>query len=318
METSQSLNDPRIQALIEVLGPAIPTGSGEIRFASPFREHFKNPNKEDRGKHLYVNVRKGKFFCQKSSIGGSLSYLFFTLGLDKDSLKEAPVDLSLDSLKSRLLSLDKPETFVKPIAELPEWSIEVVHGSEVHRYLRQRGVSDEDVNHYRIREGTGDYHGWVVIPSFSTTGTCEYWVCRNTRKKTYLNPEVDRRYHVGFLNTALACSPGFVVVCEGMFSAIVAGRNAVAAFGKFVTNDQLRTMWDAGVRKVALALDGDAWEETLDTAERCIKIGLETVIVPLPLDEDPADLGRERFKVLLETSSIPVDSTSLLKLKLSA
>ena len=310
------LRDPNIQTLAAFLGDPTPTSTGELRFKSPFQDKFKNPFKEDRKKHLYVNPKKGKFFCFKSNMAGSLSYLFALLGAE---LQEASVhvEASLDVLRQRIASLGSPqEKFVIPKAELPEWYQPVHWGSEVHRYLRGRGVSDEDILWYNVGEGSGEMDGWVILPNFNRAGDCEYWVARNTRHKTYHNPSVDRRFHVLFLEKALEVSPGEVTVCEGVFSAMAAGRNAVAALGKFVTDDQIRRMWDAGVRRVNLALDGDAWPETIDTAERCIKIGLDVYIVPLPEALDPGDLGRETFEALRKVGLIHADLLELQRLRI--
>jgi hypothetical protein len=315
MDSVQSLDDPNVRSLIDILGDPIQGTTGELRFQSPFQSRFNDPLSEDTKKHLYVNVKKGMFICFKSGVSGSLSYLFNVLGADLE--KVLPVYTGWADLKDRFRNLDKlPEPFQIPKAEMPEWAQDVQAGSEVHRYLRGRGVQDTDIGFYGIQEGTGEYSGWLVVPNVDKDGTCEYWVSRNTRKKAYLNPTVDRRYHVGFLDNALAYSPGHVVVCEGVFSAIAAGRDAVASYGKFVTNAQLQRMWDAGVRKVTLALDGDAWEETVDTATRGLRIGMSVRVVPMPSNQDPDDLGRETFRLLVDECSLDVTELSLTKLRL--
>jgi hypothetical protein len=310
-----NLDDPNVQILTQYLGDPIETGTGELRFMSPFRDKFRNPTKEDRKRHLYVNMKKAKFFCFKSSMAGSLSYLFFLIGADLQAA--TPRNESLDVMRKRLVALDEKLVFNLPKAELPEWYTPVMAGSTVHRYLHSRGVPDEDIEWYQIGEGEGEMTGWLVVPNFNQAGECEYWVARDTRKKTYHNPSVDRRFHVLFLDKALEYSPGTVTVCEGIFSAIAAGRDAVAALGKFVTDDQIRRMWSAGVRKVNLALDGDAWKETLDTAERCLKIGLEVHVLSLPSDQDPADMGRDSFNCLKKMGSIEVSPLNLTRLKLA-
>lgn len=311
-----NIYDPNVQMLISVLGEPTPTSTGELRFKSPFTHKFKNPFKEDGKKHLYVNVSRRVFFCFKSGIAGSLNYLFALLGAE---LQEASVNVetTLDDLRQRISSIGTPqEKFTIPRAELPEWYQPVTSGSAVHRYLRERGVPDVDIIWYNVGEGTGEMDGWVILPNLSKSGECEYWVARNIHRKIYHNPSVDRRFHVLFLEKALSVSPGEVTVCEGVFSALAAGRDAVAALGKFITDDQIRRMWDAGVRKVNLALDGDAWEETLDTAERAVIMGLEVNIIPLPADMDPGDMGREQFTSYKKCGMIPVTSLTLPKLRL--
>jgi hypothetical protein len=302
-------------ALSEVLGDPTPTSSGELSFPSPFTHKFKDPNSFDTKKHLYVNMSKGVFCDFKSGQSGTLSYLAFLIGADLEAAPRPRLD-PLDELKSKILQLGCAAEFVRPTADLPEWFQPVVPGSDVQRYLVDRGVTREDIAYYGIGEGSGDHRSWVVLPSLTRHGKCEYWVSRNVNKKAYRNPQVDRRHHVCFLEKALDYSPGEVVVCEGIFSAIAAGRDAVAALGKLVTDSQLRTMLQAGVRRVTLALDGDAWKETLDTAERCLKIGLDARVVPLPRDKDPDDLGREQFRFLVDNCAQDVDDLSLVKLRM--
>lgn len=285
------LYDPVIASIRRVLGDPIQGGSGEWRFSTPFA------GKSDRGYHLYVNSRRKKFFCFKSQQAGSLSYLMYLLGAGGVET-ESQVQ-SLDTIEENLEAVDRVDTEI-PIAELPEWYNPVWTGSTVHKYLNRRGITDDDIGYYKIGEGSEDFAGWLIIPSFNKFGHCEYWVARRSWEEKwggkYQNPSVHRRYHVGFLDLAIQNSPERIIVCEGSISALVAGRDATCAFGKFVTNIQIARIHRSGVRHVVLALDGDAFKETLDTARRCLKIGLKVSIVLLPRDRDPADLGRQVFR----------------------
>lgn len=312
-------HDPRVRLLTKHLGEPIAGGSQEIRFCSPFTSHFRNPNKSDREFHLYVNLRKGKFFDFRSELCGSVSYLYYLLGEAYDS---EPISVPpLDELRSRFENLDRIQTFVLPIADLPEWYTPVHAGSWAYFYLLGRGLTDGDIAAYRIGEGyddDGEYK--VVIPSFGQSGECEYWVARTVNqfsKRRYTNPVVNRRYHLGFLHTAIRCSPRSVVLCEGVFSALIAGRDAVASYGKFVTNDQLHRLWRVGVRDLRIALDGDAEREAMETALRAGRMGFTTSIIKMPKDKDPADLGRQQFRTLLEQFQ-PVDEIGLMKMRLAS
>jgi hypothetical protein len=309
------LHDPRIILLTESLGkPSV--GEEEVRFNSPFQDRFRDPTKPDKAKHLYVNLKKGKFFDYKTSMCGSISYLYFQLGIASDSSPVPVQDLAY--LRERLNGLDKVKTFVLPIADLPDWYNPVHQGSVVHMYLKSRGISDEDIGVYRIGEGILDGDHKVILPSFGPAGECQYWVARSADPKNkvrYKNPTVHRRYHVGFLYVATKYSPESIVLCEGVFSSITAGRDSVATYGKFVTNDQLHRIRQAGVKDLKISLDGDAYQEALDTAQRALRMGFTVSVVELPVDKDPADLGREQFRVLLK-SAVPVTTLSLLKMRL--
>jgi hypothetical protein len=305
------LNDPRIQLLIRALGdPKIGSGP-EVQFNSPFQKNAR----VDSNYHLYVNPRKGKFYDYKSGQCGSISYLFYLLGEAEDT---RPVQVEpLDVLRARLNNLDAIKTFVLPVATLPEWVVPVIPRSRAYKYLLKRGLTDDDIVAYRLGEGILDDDCKVVIPSYDVHGVCEYWVARSLNPKNrikYKNPPVPRRSHVGFLHLAMQHSKS-IVLCEGVFSAMVAGRDAVAAYGKFVTTDQLHRIQQAGATELIIALDGDALKETLETAGRAAKMGFTTSMVELPVDKDPADLGRVEFRKLLERKKL-ITSIGILRTRL--
>lgn len=302
-----------------MLGKPKPAPNNQVRFCSPFIPKGK---KRDSKHHLYVNVDKGVYFCFRTTSSGSLSYLFTTLGLPFTDEPDLPLT-PLAELKKRVYSLTSEETFVKPRAGLPEEYRPLRRGSMAHRYLLSRGLTEDDIEFYRIGEGCDNYHGWVIIPSFDVYGRCEYWVARNTDPDAwgskYDNPHAARKYHVSFLNQALSSSEDkSIILCEGVFSAIIAGRTAVASFGKFVSNTQFTAMEIAGVKTLRVCLDGDAWKETLDVAKRALGRGMAVTIIPLPLKEDPADMGRAVFFDHLAKHEFPVTETSLMKLRLES
>lgn len=291
-------------------------GGAEVRWNSPFRQHFrKHPGKPDTDYCLCVNFDRYKFMCHKSGMSGSLSYLFCVLG---DALSDDVYRLTpWQELKQRIDAFNEENVHI-PKAELPDWYVPVISGSPVYNYLIDRGLTDDDINYYRIGQGSGeDYSGWLVIPSFNADGECEYWVSRRIyegKGPKYRNPPVSRRYYVGFLHQAIKQSKT-VILCEGVFSAIVAGRDAVVSFGKYVTNTQLTKLRQVGVEGVVVALDGDAWKEVVDTASRCYKMGFRTWALPMPFEYDPADMGRDKFREYMEKYSLYITETNLIHIK---
>jgi hypothetical protein len=308
--------NPNYYKLVAHLGQPLFGGSAELRFNSPFKEQFrKHPGNPDADHSMTVNFPRRKFMCHKSGMCGSLSYLFVLMG---EILTDTPPEIpDWEILKSRIanIGVHEPENYN---AELPEWYGPIVRGGAVHRYLLGRGLTDEDIEFYKLGQGEEEFADWVVIPAFDEDGHCEYWVSRRIRKSRgpkYRNPSTPRRFHVGFLYQALKCSPT-VVLCEGVFSALAAGRDGVAAYGKYVANTQLAKMRKAGVTGVVVALDGDAWRETVDTAERCYRMGFATWALPMPLEYDQSDMGREAFREYMERWKYPVlNETSLFHLK---
>lgn len=298
-----------LRQLSKALGSYRTAGSSEYTFCSPFVS--------DRKYHMYVNPKTGKFIDYKSGKAGSLTYLCTLLGIQPEDFDGPPTAISVEDLRHRMEALGKP--LKVPIAELPEWYSPVVPGSRVHEYLLGRGVGDEDIDYYRIGQGRGDFTGWLIIPSFNADGQCEYWVSRRCRTPKYgakyRNPPTGRTFHVGFLHNALQHGRT-VILTEGVFSAIIAGRDAVASFGKYVTAVQLAKMRELGVTGIMVALDGDARKEGIDTAQRCYRMGFATWLLLLPVDKDPADMGREPFRAYMTANAVAMDSElTFLRLK---
>lgn len=310
-----NLNHPYIRALARRLGKPTENNSGEIRFNSPF---VSGRNRDFSG-HLYVNPLKKKFICFKTSTGGSLSYLFALLGEDYSNDPNVPVS-SFDEWRSRISSLTVDEKFSIPCSEFPSESIPVVHGSYVYSYLIGRGMTNDDILYYGIREGTREYLSWAIIPSLTESGSCDYWVARRITNDEYgpkyNNPESSRKYHVMFLDRAVKEGNGEIILCEGVFSAIMAGRSSAASLGKFVTNHQIARIEASGVKLVRLCLDGDAWKETIGLSGRLLKRGISVTIIPMPLNKDPADMGRLAFYDHISKNEFRVTDTDLIKLRI--
>jgi DNA primase len=101
-----------------------------------------------------------------------------------------------------------------------------------------------------------------------------------------------------------------VVITEGTISAIRAGLNAVATYGKYVSPEQvemlasLQTKADAGPISYIVALDGDALSYSMKLARRLFARGLQTSVVMLPDGHDPASLPKEEW-LRLRDSALP-------------
>lgn len=290
------MHTPTVRRQLErKLGPSEDAGRAEYRF-------------KDEGYHYCVNLSKEVWIEYKSGRGGHLRTLLSDLGIEHaDEPERAP---TVQELRKRMRSLGKQERPQKQDAGLPDFYLPLRTDSRVHRYLERRGVTDEDVEVYGIGEGRYPYDNRAVIPSYGPDGTCEYWVTRRIydepKWKRYQNAPVPRTHHVGFLEIAKEYGGGHVILTEGVFSALAVGRSGICSYGERVTDRQLRKIARAGIGRVTVALDGDAFEMSMDVGARLVRLGLPADVVPLPLEQDPADLGREAFHELVEEESIPL------------
>lgn len=318
--------------------PYLSTRLGESKQASGLEVRFNCPEcirrrnsagLPDREMKLYVNFAKGLFHCIRCGWKGSVKFLYTSLGL-QPSPQHRPLPADL---KEVIGALEDPnqesELSGVPVAEdvspckLPaisaDWQyqdawlwlwnrLQTVPQDEVLALVESQ-VIVRGVKHYWDRVFFVDrYHGQV-----------RYWTARayvDGVKPKYLNPYGVPRNNVMFNQERLEKS-GFdeVIICEGVISAIVAGPNAVATYGRCVTTQQIDILDSLRVRRYVIASepDRDAKKNTLALAEALRSRSKEVLIVDCPAGKDPADLGRSTFQTLLEQARPFNWSTSITR-----
>ncbi|TXH14537.1 MAG: hypothetical protein E6R03_09110 [Hyphomicrobiaceae bacterium] len=280
--------------LVEKLGDDYPASGQEIRLKCPqCALRGKTP---DTTGHMYVNSHAEKFNCFRCGWKGPLSYLFKVLGV------EAVVTLNDWSTVARNMSLfrsSKAQLAVKIMDNTQEigYPCGIVHPAyspDAWAYLTSpkadggRGLSTEQISYYGISVAVEEpYVGRVFIPTFHDSKVV-YWVARTFigQEPKYLNPKGLSKVDFVF-GLQQAKSFDTVIVTEGVFSAIAAGPNAVATFGKAVSVSQRQQIADAGFKRIVVALDGDARKESLQLCQWFSSRGHETYLVDLPKDADP-------------------------------
>jgi DNA primase len=205
----------------------------------------------------------------------------------------------------RLREPNRPKPRVK--VSMPEDYCECQPGTRAWDYLLSRGFTEEVIRDYRIGFGVQDLRvvkdrsryagsGRIIFPDFNSQGELVYWVARTyvNHKIKYKNASVHARDQL--YNIQRASQYTSVVITEGVISAIAAGRNAIATYGKDVTPEQIAILDSCSFQKYYVALDGDATHRTpriaqtpraLSLANSLTRRGLETYIVVLPFEDDP-------------------------------
>lgn len=202
----------------------------------------------------------------------------------------------------------KASSIVAAVAEvidikLPDDFALVQEGMSAWDYLVKRGLTKEDISYYNI--GIGD--GRVIFPDYDAEGDLCYWVGRSYdgRLPKYKNcpstqsSRSSQIYNLGRFNRE---GGKVATLCEGPISAIAAGRSGIASYGKQLSEPQIRILQSLGLDKLYLALDPDAKREALDLARKLAPHVGSLYLVSLPLGEDPASLGREKFSELRSSS----------------
>jgi DNA primase len=152
----------------------------------------------------------------------------------------------------------------------------------------------------------GIYKHKIIVPSYDENGMLNYFVGRSFYDTAFKhkNPEVSKDV-VGFEMFVNWDLP--IVICEGVFDAIAVRMNSIPLFGKSPQSELQKKIISKGVKSVYLALDSDAFKNSLRFAESLMNNGVGVHIVELK-DSDPSDMG---FKTINEK----IKNTELLSLR---
>lgn len=303
--------------LVARLGEYKSAGGGlEVRFNCP--ECVKRRHQSgipDREQKLYVNFSRGVFFCQRCFWKGSIDYLYKSLGLIK-TLPKGVLEILPTNLAEEV-GIDKDDP-VEPSGSIgvPDTSQDFA-GTDAWLWLWKRlqsiGIEElyELMSETVFRRGVKKYWHRVFICDVYR-GETRYWQARTYLdgvKPKYLSPWGISRNEVLFNQQYVedySCDP--VIICEGMLSAIVAGRDAVATYGRVVTTGQLEMLSGLDCREFIIAAesDPDAKKDASKVAEGLQRRGKKVYILEMPKGEDPASLGRSVFRSMLD-DAVPYD-----------
>lgn len=295
--------------LVAGLGAPTSAGGVEVKFDCPQPSCAERRRLRGSDPKLYINTAKEVFFCMRCSWGGPLSTLYKFLGLvyEKQQRPLPPDFTSCIKFKDEEatatvhLEEEKSQEVVVP----PTSSDWLYSGAWEYVSQRLHTIPYEEVVSMIvggvIRRGIGRYWDRVFFVDIYDSRP-RYWTGRTILDHVnpkYLNPYGVPRHSIMFNQQTIEdWKYPEVYVCEGVISAIVAGQNAVATYGRCVTDSQIRTLVGFNVEKLILVSESDldAKKSTSVLAEKLVKRGQNVYIVDCPLDQDPASLGRSSFQ----------------------
>ena len=287
--------------------------ANEYMWWSPFVTHHKPK--------LQVNIQTGKWHCWVSNQGGHNLYQLFkkvNAGYDDFTLLNQLLgDVSFykkdKDKKSEVIQL--PQEY-KSLSDDSDTSIIKQHAL---RFLRKRGITSEDIKRYNLGYcSEGVYQNRVIIPSYDSVGKLNYFVGRDFYNSTlkYKNPPIPKDI-IGFdlyVNWSLP-----IILVEGVFDAVVAGRNSVPLLGSTLNQNsallQKIVKEDAGVY---IALDPDAKKKELEIIKTLLDFDIEVWKVDIGENEDVGSMTKGNFqKCLSKATLITSDNYLLLTLAMS-
>jgi len=185
----------------------------------------------------------------------------------------------------------------------------------VRKYLYDRGLTDNDFIKYSIGYcTTGDYGGRVIFPSYTESGTLNYFVARSYDGNffKYKNPETSKDI-IFYENLINWNTP--IILCEGVFDAIAIRRNAVPILGKNMATSLYKKLLTSKLTDIYIALDTDAQTSALGIAEKLISAGFRVYLIELP-DKDPSEMGFINFTELVQNAT-ELDFSKIMLQKLN-
>lgn len=326
--------------MVETILDSVGVSKNDVVYRCPFCESTTGSG------HLFINYDKNVFHCYKCDIGGrDIKKLLRMIGYT--DFEDVPTYLQREKVETPLELLSKTVTSIKqPARQEPvDYSVDLEvldsyyqqHTTELsivgRQYLYARGLTEEEISIYRIREGLNlggqglyaktkpmigkDYSGRVVVPSLYR-GLVSFYVCRDytgnaPKEKKYLNPPSEIAYSSEDVwNLELAKSVSrTVILCEGVFTAIAAGRgkyNAVATYGKSISevSNSLKNVKSQGDKLIEasfdtyiVAYDADAVDSILSTCDYLSKRGAHVKFLRIPpihgSHTDISDLTRDQY-----------------------
>lgn len=249
---------------------------------------------EDHKHHLQISTEKETCHCYRcdyaaSWIGLVMDVLGCSYAFALGHLYVVPKP-DLDLLSERLasepskLSRMRPTEFILPNGYIP------LHGKAgsdaqaipyAKRYLRKRGFGPAYWKRYQL----GIYGGRVLIPIEG-----DFWQARAIfpfQHPKYMSPS-DKSADVLFNAPALR-QYSECAICEGAFSAMAIGDNAVALVGKNPTIEKVRRLVKANVRKYIITIEDKATKQMMALADKLVAGGKEVELWSYDNDMDPAD-----------------------------
>ena len=298
-----------------VLGKGQSTSKGNFAFKCPFCTHHKNKmeinlrttEKRENFWHCWICGAKGK----------TLLSLFRKIKAPQGKINELNILVIPDNTKSiELSAIQLPKEFISLINTTKLDKILQIELKHVLKFLRTRGITQDDIIKYNIGFcKDGKYGSRVIIPSYDNDKRLNYFIARDYKGETpqkYKNPPVSAKDVIGFELYINWNAP--IVLVEGMFDALTIKRNVIPLFGKAIHSRLLQKLVKSSVDRIYIALDNDARRDALKQAEMLMSYGKEVYMVEME-GKDANEIGFEKFLNTIE-QTVPLNLHSLLEKKL--
>ena len=286
------LQTEKVKILESFLGRCYKSGEEHL-FKCPRCRHSKNK--------LSINVNKGVYKCWICDYSGLKLEKLVRRYSDRTDYQRwldltNTVDIaSFDSLFEQvevksIKSVELPESFQTLCTD---YRYEL---KKPLRYLKSRGVSNEDILKWRVGFcSSGAYADRIIIPSFDDSGELNYFIARSYSGQypKYKNPPVSKDF---VFNGLMLDWESPVTLVEGAFDAIIAD-NSIPLLGSTLSErSRLFAHIVKNCKEVYLALDSDASYKELKIMKKLMEYGIMVYKIDTSGYEDVATMTKEVFQ----------------------
>lgn len=302
--------------LESVLGTGNKTSRGNYSFKCPFCQHHKNKleincitnEKKENPWHCWVCEAKGK----------TIKSLFKSVKAPANKVAELNMIIvpGKHEIKQQTDTLALPKEFISLINIEPLDKVTALEAKRALRFLKKRGITQEDIIKYNIGFcNEGPYKDRVIVPSYDENASINYFIARAFIDdiQKYKNPPTDAKSAIGWELYINWDAP--IILVEGVFDAICIRRNVIPLFGKLIHEKLMKRLVNSSVNRIYIALDKDAKKTALKHAEMLMSYNKEVYMVEME-GKDFSELGFEKSLNLLE-NTLPLTFSKLIELKLN-
>jgi DNA primase len=288
-----------IEVMVELLSDVLGSphqhyeSKGQISFDCPVCADEKGLDNGDGKGNLEINYIRHVYKCwacgETHGTQGPLGKLFdgyATKAQKKVYNLIKPEELKQEDKKKVRLRL--PEGFTTFKDSNPRFIPHI----EAYKYLQSRGITDDIIDRYKIGyTATGDYAYRIVVPSYNTENTLNYFVARAwvPKKMKYKNPPVPKDEII--FNEGAVDWKKDVYLCEGVFDSFFLP-NPIVMLGKKMSKLLFETLYLKAEGNIIICTDGDAFTDGVKLYHELNggKLYNKIKLIKLPTDKDVCDL----------------------------
>jgi DNA primase len=288
-----------VEVLVELLSDVLGApnqhyeSKGQISFDCPVCAEEKGLDSGDGKGNLEINYIRHVYKCwacgETHGTHGPLGKLFdgyATKAQKKVYNLIKPEEFKQEEKKKTRLRL--PEGFTSFKDSNPRFIPHI----EAYKYLQSRGITDDIIDRYKIGYTvTGDYAYRIVVPSYNTENTLNYFVARAwvPKKMKYKNPPVPKDEII--FNEGAVDWKKDVYLCEGVFDSFFLP-NPIVMLGKKMSKLLFETLYLKAEGNIIICTDGDAFTDGVKLYHELNggKLYNKIKLIKLPTDKDVCDL----------------------------